>query len=121
MPISSIPKSYLTLSRSSITTSPQGDNLLIIYLGAVAGSGILHSTISCVSRLFPIPQGCQPLGTCSPPEKRAGSHLEVQGCSAPAPRHLCMGKGPICPWDVPPTVSAILVKPGGMPLPVGVG
>ncbi|KAL2298963.1 hypothetical protein Nmel_014573 [Mimus melanotis] len=52
----------------SITTSPQGDHLLILCPSTTAGPAVLHSTFR-VSRLFPIPQGCPTLGTCSPPRK----------------------------------------------------
>lgn len=74
-----------------------GGNLLIIYSGAMAGSAVLHSTISCVSRLFPIPQGCQPLGTCSPSEKRAGSHLKCRDAQLQHPGTCAWGKVPSAP------------------------
>lgn len=87
-PISSISKSYLTLSRYSIATSPQGDNLSIIYPSTMAGSAVLHSTFR-VSGLFPIPQGCQPLGTCSPPRKgwQPSGSAGILSSSSQGPEH----------------------------------
>lgn len=108
MPISSISKSYLPLSGYSITSSPQGDNSLIIYPSTMAGLAALHST-------FPVFPGCLPshrdvtLGDLQPPGKDWQPSGSV-GMLSSSTRDLSMGKSPSYPWDVPPTVSAILVK-----------
>lgn len=120
MPISSISKFYLTLSRYSITTSPQGDDLLILYPGTTAGSAVLHSTISCVSRLVPIPQGCHPLGTCIPPGKgwQPSGSAGLLSSSTQGPEH---GEKSCVPLGCATNSLCHPGEAGGTPLPASVG
>lgn len=97
MPISSVSKSYSTLSRYSITTIPQGDNLLVTTPVPWQAQLFCTAPFRGFPGCFPSHRDVTPWGLAAPLE-RAGSHQEVQGCSAPAPGDLSMRKSPICPW-----------------------